>query len=292
MRIFGGDRVKEMMDRFGLDEDTPIESGLVTRQIENAQKKVESHNFDIRKHVLKYDDIMERQRTVIYRERNAVLDGEDIKPKLLRYIDDVVEGAVNEYCDPKLRKQDWNHEGLLAKLRTIIPYGDTIRLPEIVEMERDALIDTLSEQGRKLYELKEKMIESAGMDMRDLERYVVLNMIDRHWVDHLRSLDELRDGIGMQSYAQKDPLVVYTKESHLMFQDMFLRFKEESLRFIFAAKVVKRQESVYDSAMTTTHGGAIGKKKPVVKKKKIGRNDPCPCGSGKKYKHCCGRRGA
>jgi len=294
MRIFGGDRVKDLMDRFGLDEDTPIESGLVSRQIENAQKKVESHNFDIRKHVLKYDDIMERQRSVIYRERNAVLDGEDLKDNLLRYIDDVVEGAVNDHCDPRLKKHDWHYEGLLTKLRTVIPLGKTIQLPEIKDKEPEQLKEMFGKQGRKLYELKERMIAESGMDMRDLERYVVLNMIDRHWVDHLRGLDDLRDGVGMQSYAQKDPLVEYTKESHLMFEAMYRRYKEESLRYIFAAQVVRREKSIYDSAMTTTHGGTVGRRQPVVKKEaeKVGRNDPCPCGSGKKYKKCCGRKGA
>ena len=292
MRIFGGDRVKDLMDRFGLDEDTPIEHALVTKQIENAQKKVESHNFDIRKHVLKYDDIMERQRTVIYKERNAVLDGQDIKENLLRYIDDVVQGIVDEYCDPRLKKFDWDLEGLLTKLRTVIPVGDTIKLPELKDKSHEDLVEMFSKQGRKMYELKEKMITDAGMDMRDLERYVVLNMIDRHWVDHLRGLDDLRDGVGMQSYAQKDPLVVYTKESHIMFEAMYRRYKEESLRYIFAAQVVKKEKSIYDSALTATHGGAVGRRKPVVKteKEKVGRNDPCPCGSGKKYKKCCGRK--
>jgi len=295
MRIFGGDRVKEMMDRFGMEDDVPIESGLVSRQIENAQKKVESHNFDIRKHVLKYDDIMERQRTVIYRDRNAILDGEDMKEKILEYIDDVVKAAVYDNCDPKLKKPDWNLEALLTKVRTFLPLGDTIKLPDLENRDHEELIEMIGAQGRKLYELKEKHINSAGMDMRELERYVALNLIDRHWVDHLRSLDDLRDGIGMQSYAQKDPLVVYTKESHLLFEEMYRVYKEESLRFIFASQVVKKEKSIYDSALTASHGGRAGRRqKQVVKKEtdKVGRNDPCPCGSGKKYKKCCGRTAA
>ncbi len=291
MRIFGGERVKELMDRFGLDDDTPIESGLVSRQIENAQKKIEAQNFDQRKHILKYDDIMERQRTVIYRERNAILDGKDIYERILQYIDDIVKAAVDDSCDPRLRKHEWDLEGLLTKLRTVMPYGNTIKLPELEEKDREELIEMFSRQGKKLYALKEKMIEETSMSMRDLERFMVLNMIDRHWVDHLRGLDDLKGGVGMQSYAQKDPLVVYTKESHIMFKAMLRRMKEESLRAIFLAKVVKRESSIYDSAMTATHGGATGKKKPVVKKeKKVGRNEPCPCGSGKKYKHCCGKK--
>ena len=292
MRIFGGDRVKDLMDRFGLEEDMAIEHGMVTKQIENAQKKVEGHNFDIRKHILKYDDIMERQRTVVYRDRNAVLDGQDIKDKLLGYINDIVVAAVNDHCNPKLKKHEWNLEELLTKLRTALPIGKTIQLPELEEKSHEELIEIFTKQGRKFYELKEKQIAETNMDMRELERYVVLNLLDRHWVDHLRGLDDLRDGIGMQSYAQKDPLVVYTKESHLMFEAMYLRFKEESLRFIFAAQLVKKEKSIYDSSMTASHGGVGGKKKPVVKKTKIGRNDPCPCGSGKKYKHCCWKSGA
>lgn len=291
MRIFGGERVKGLMDRFGLDEDTPIESKLVTSQIENAQKKVEAHYFEIRKHVLKYDNVMERQRTVIYRDRNAVLDGEDIKDKILKYIDDIVIASVNKYCNPQLKKEDWSYEALLNKIRTVLPIGDTIKLPDIQGKDRDSLITLFSEQGKKLYELKEQIITQAGMSMRDLERFVVLNMIDRHWVDHLRGLDDLRDGIGMQSYAQKDPLVEYTRESHLMFEEMYRRFKEDSLRYIFMAQVVRREKSVYDSAMTASHGGTIGRKRPVVKteSQKVGRNEPCPCGSGKKYKMCCGK---
>ncbi|HDS30819.1 MAG TPA: preprotein translocase subunit SecA [Firmicutes bacterium] len=292
MRIFGGDRVKNLMDRFGMEEDMPIESGLVSRQIENAQKKVEAHNFEIRKHVLKYDDIMERQRSVVYRERNAILDGEDIKPSILKYIEDVIAAAVMEYCNPELKKSEWNYDELLTRLRTVIPYGDTIRLPDIEGKPHEQLIEFLTEQGQKLYDMKEKMILDAGMNMRELERYVVLNMIDRHWVDHLRGLDDLRDGIGMQSYAQKDPLVVYTKESHLLFEAMRRRFKEHSLRFIFAARIVQREKSIYETAMTATHGGGTSRRKPVVKSEsqKIGRNDPCPCGSGKKYKKCCGAK--
>ncbi len=294
MRIFGGDRVKELMDRFGLDEDTPIESGMVTRQLENAQKKVEAHNFESRKHILKYDDIMERQRTVIYRERNAILDGKDIKDTVLTYIDETITSAVDEYCDPRLRKSDWNFEGLLTHLRTCIPYGDTVKFPELENKEPEQLIEMLSKQGRKVYGLKEQMIESTGMSMRDLERFMVLNVIDRHWVDHLRGLDDLKTGVGMQSYAQKDPLVVYTKESHDMFKAMLRRFKEHSLRAIFGAQVVRREKSVYDSAITATHGGTVGRSKPVVKseKEKVGRNDPCPCGSGKKFKQCHGKRSA
>jgi len=292
MRIFGGERVKELMDRFGLEEDTPIESGIVSRQIENAQKKVEAHNFDIRKHILKYDDIMERQRTVIYRERNAILDGRDIGEDVMGYIDASIAGAVDEHCNPKLRKHEWDFEGLLNKMRTVLPYGDTIKLPDLEGREREEIIEMFTKQGKKLYGLKEKMVESSGMDMRDLERYMVLNMIDRHWVDHLRALDELKGGVGMQAYAQKDPLVVYTKEGHLMFKAMHLRMKEESLRAIFLAQVVRKEKSVYDSALTATHGGQVARRQPFVKsaQQKIGRNDPCPCGSGKKYKNCCGKR--
>jgi preprotein translocase subunit SecA len=292
MRIFGGDRVKDLMDRFGLEEDVAIEHGMVSKQIENAQKKVEGHNFDIRKHVLKYDDIMERQRTVVYRDRNAVLDGQDLKDTMVGYIDDVVLAAVDENCNEKIRKEDWDIEGLLTKMRTNIPVGKTIQLPELNGKSREDLIEMFSVQGKKMYELKEKQITEANMNMRDLERYVALNLIDRHWVDHLRGLDDLRDGVGMQSYAQKDPLVIYTQESHLMFEAMYRRFKEESLRFIFSAQVVKREKSIYDSSMIATHGGDIGKKQPMIKKDKIGRNDPCPCGSGKKFKQCCGKAGA
>jgi len=290
MRIFGGDRVKQIMDRLGLDEDTPIESRLVTRQIENAQKKVEAHNFEIRKHVLKYDDVMERQRSVVYRDRNAILDGEDIRDKVIGYIHDVVVAAVDDHCNPKLRKSEWNYQALLQHLRTVFPFGDSIKLPDIQDKDRDSLIELFTSKGRQLYELKERMITEAGMSMRDLERYVVLNIIDRHWVDHLRALDDLRDGVGMQAYAQKDPLVIYTKESHLMFEAMYRRIKEDSLRYIFLAQVVRRERSVYEGALTATHGGQSAKRKPVVKTEKVGRNDPCPCGSGKKYKLCCGKK--
>ncbi len=291
MRIFGGERVKDLMDRFGLDEDTPIEAAMVSKQISNAQKKVEGHNFDIRKHILKYDDIMERQRTVIYRERNAILDGKDMRGNIMGYIEDIITAAVDSNCNPKLKQPDWDLEGLLKKMRMSLPFGETIKLPELKGKEREELIDLFAKQGKKLYELKERMIETTGMSMRDLERFMMLNMIDRHWVDHLRGLDDLKGGVGMQAYAQKDPLVVYTKESHIMFTEMFLRFKEESLRAIFLAEVVKKEKSIYDSSMTATHGGGPVKRVPVKKSasEKVGRNDPCPCGSGKKYKKCCGK---
>jgi preprotein translocase subunit SecA len=196
-----------------------------------------------------------------------------------------------EYCNPELKKSEWNYEELLTKLRTVIPYGNAINFPDIQGKDFDELVELFTRQGQKLYSMKEQMINESGMNMRELERYVVLNMIDRHWVDHLRGLDDLRDGIGMQSYAQKDPLVVYTKESHLLFEAMRRRFKEHSLRFIFAAKVVRQEKSIYETAMTASHGGEGDRRKPVVKseQQKVGRNDPCPCGSGKKYKKCCGK---
>ena len=198
--------------------------------------------------------------------------------------------AVNESCDPKLRKSDWNFEELLKKLRTVLPIGNTVSLQDIKEKDHDQLVDLFTKQGHKFYDMKEQYLTESGMNMRELERYVVLNIIDRHWVDHLRGLDDLRDGVGMQSYAQKDPLVEYTKESHIMFEAMYRRFKEDSLRYIFMAQVVKKEKSVYDSALTATHGGTVGKRRPMVKKEKIWPQRSVSMREWKKYKNCCGKK--
>jgi preprotein translocase subunit SecA len=285
MRIFGPERIRSAMNMLGLPEDTPIEHKWITSAIEKAQRKVEAHNFEIRKHVLKYDDVMEKQRSSIYRERNRILEGENINDEIAQWRDEVIEHFVNVYMSPNISRAEHRPVDFLNACKTVFPIGDTIQPEDISDMTVEQLTGIVSEKAHELYHAKEEEIGTE--DMRKLERFVALNIIDRIWVDHLYALDGLRAGIGLRAYAQVDPLVAYTKESFLMFKELWAAIKEQTIRMIFAARVVKEEKSVYQN-LSESHGDQPAKKVPRKVEKKVGRNDPCPCGSGKKYKKCCG----
>ncbi|HYE78291.1 MAG TPA: preprotein translocase subunit SecA, partial [bacterium] len=255
MRIFGSDRVKNLMLRMGMSDEQPLEHPMLTRAVENAQKKVEAHNFEIRKHVLKYDDIMEKQRSVIYSERNRILEGEVITDMIEGMIARVIEERVDRYCLEGTKPHDWDFDELMNSLRGIFPLPEGIDL-ESLPPKQEALKARLIELGMETYRHKEETIlaqvqakaelepeatkpesfdpESDNNMMRQIERYWALRMIDRHWIRHLYSLDSLRDGIGLQGYGQRDPLVEYTRESYLMFQAMRDTMRAETLRYIFS----------------------------------------------------------
>jgi preprotein translocase subunit SecA len=311
MRIFGSDRIKGMMEKMGMEEGQDIQHPFITKAIETAQKRVESHNFEIRKHLLEYDNVMNRQREVIYEERRRVLFGEDLKEYIHELMEEVVDSALATYANEKMRADEWDFEGLRQYLesRFFIKTKDLnfeeMRLPEIR--------DTILEKMKSVYEEKEKQL---GTDMaRHLERMVLLQVVDTRWKDHLYAMDSLREGIGLRAYGQRDPLVEYQHEGYAMFMDMIDRIKEETLEYLFKIQAVKeereapvfavsKQQLVHeeksqfqdvpqgeDAASPASYEGQLPQKVETYHREapKVGRNDPCPCGSGKKHKKCCGK---
>jgi len=311
LRLFAGERIAALMDRLRIDEDTPIESPLLTRQIEGAQKRVEQYHFDLRKHVLEYDDVMNVQRKTLYGERRKVLEGRDLRENVLDMIERQVRSLVDAYCPPQAPREEWDLEGLLAEVAQLVP------APEVLAISADSLADKTPEQvaeeltsaALRAYEAKE---EEVGPDvLREVERIVLLSHIDRKWIDHLYAMDELREGIGLRAYGQTSPLLEYQKEAYELFQEMLHAIQRDTVRDLFRVRVEREvPQAVRPVARVTAQHGpeeatalgsaalreaaqaqppAEGRPQPVTVGVKVGRNDPCPCGSGKKYKKCCGR---
>ena len=292
MRRFGADRVEGLMTRLSPDDDLPIENALITKQIESAQKRVESANFDMRKNVLRYDDVMNQQREVIYGERRKVLMGEDLSSTFDSMTQETVESIVRTYCSEHGRSDDWNLEAVtreLADLCGIAPrdffsdlHGRRISVDKVIEAARAVVAARRSE--------KEAELKEQGVDMREVERIMLLRSVDTHWMDHIDAMDQLRQGIGLRAYGQTDPVNAYTSEGTEMFDQMIAEIREDAVRNLLHVAVRKApvvRQQVAKPVDTPSEDG----NKPVVKPKrmKIGRNDPCPCGSGKKYKNCCGK---
>jgi preprotein translocase subunit SecA len=292
MRIFGGERVKMIMERVGMQEGEPIEHKYTTRAIENAQKKVEAHNFDIRKHLLEFDDVMNKQREVVYSQRRFILGGQDLKQNIHDMIEDLIEDILERFVDEKHHFEDWDHVAMGEAL--FAQFGLRFNLEELPEnlQNIDGLRDHISEQVLAAYEAKEAEVSSELM--RELEKFIMLQAVDNQWKDHLLSMDHLKEGIGLRGYGQRDPLKEYQKEGYNMFLDMSFRIKEETVRNLLRVKLAS-PENIEDLApkepeMLTSHSDSGGNlKRPAKKAEKIGRNEPCPCGSGKKYKKCCGK---
>ncbi|AEH45153.1 preprotein translocase, SecA subunit [Thermodesulfatator indicus DSM 15286] len=299
LRLFGSDKLRGIMDRLGIEEGEPIEHPFVSKAIEQAQKKVEAHHFEIRKHLLEYDDVMNKQREVIYSQRKEILASDNIRDWITDMVRDVCEGIVEEYREEKGSPVDWDLEGLKDRFMGVFGFR-----PEIKEDLLDAkeLAENLAEQALRAYEEKEQEI---GQDtMRQLERMFLLHTIDSLWKEHLLAMDHLREGIGLRGYAQQNPLQEYKREAFAMFSDLIERIKEQTLSFLYRVQVEREEEVekleeeqkkkplrlVYSRGEETREEKP--KKQPIRRGKKIGRNDPCPCGSGKKYKKCCGRPGA
>ncbi|HMK56537.1 MAG TPA: SEC-C metal-binding domain-containing protein, partial [Dissulfurispiraceae bacterium] len=288
MRIFGSDKINSLMNLLKMDEDIPIENRMVTKAIENAQKKVEAHNFDIRKHLLEYDDVMNKQRTEIYSFRKEILLGESLKPKVFDIIEDVVDEFLFAYC-PEERYDEWDLPGLSAALES--SYG--IRPPLDGFKGTSDLRELIVSSLREMYEKKEA--DSGSDIMRYLEKMVLLQIIDTQWKDHLLNIDHLKEGIGLRGYAQKDPLVEYKKEAFELFADMSERIKSEALTRLFKIQVVHEEAEVkvqkeQQRLVYNRSDGEGGARQPAQKEHKVGRNEPCPCGSGKKYKKCCANK--
>ena len=288
MRLFGGERMKAMMSRLAVDEDMPIESKMISNTVESSQKKVEGKNFAIRKQTLQYDDVMNRQRELIYKQRDMVLDGMDLSDKIVDMLESSIDANVPVYCAKDAHKKDWNLNGLKEKYRGwLLSDEDCDKLDD---MNVDEMISFLKETGNK--KLKERR-EMFGEEIyQDLSRKILLRNVDMLWMDHIDAMDDLKEGIHLRSYAQQDPVVAFRMESYDMFDEMTETIRENTVKMMFTT-VVRRREDVERQAVakitaTSSGGDDSVKKEPVRKAKKVGPNDPCPCGSGKKYKKCCG----
>jgi preprotein translocase subunit SecA len=305
LRLFGSDRIGWVMERFNFPEDMPIQHPIIGRSIENAQRQVEARNFEIRKHVLEYDDVMNKQREVIYRRRQMILAENDLKSYALELVKGSISSIVDLYITPNEFAENWNIDDLSSFLVSIFA-GDLFKMPGVVEkMENERfrvseLKEVLTEEALKLYEKRESEISSEIM--RKLEKLVMINVIDNMWREHLLEMDYLKEGIGLRAYGQKDPLVEYKHESYNLFKDLIEEIKVDTIKLMFNAKVVTQEEAEENRNRETvknirtsgpekvTSGDSSKASRPEpIRSEKIGRNDPCPCGSGKKYKKCCGK---
>jgi len=295
LRIFGGERITGIMERLGLEEGEPIEHNLISRAIENAQSKVEGHNFDIRKQLLEYDDVMNQQREVIYQQRREALDGTDLKDFIEEIMVEQADVLAREFANEKLLAEDWDWKGL----NEAVFKQFTFRLDQpdsdaLDGLTAEGLGQMIYEAAQKVYAAKEAQIGSQ--ELRQLERIIMLQTVDNLWKDHLLSMDHLKEGIGLRGYAQQNPLIVYKKEGFDMFQGMIERIKEQTLGILFRIQLAEpekiddlRQPKQQEMFFSGGEGKAPKKKPARRNNKKVGRNEPCPCGSGKKFKKCCGK---
>jgi preprotein translocase subunit SecA len=296
LRIFGGERVKALMFRLGMTEGVPIESKLISKRIENAQKAVEAQNFEARKHLLEYDDVMNKQRETIYSLRRAVLEGTDQKELVLEKAEEIAFELVDIYCPREQHPDEWNLTQFSNEVLNQFGFDPKAAGIDIANLNHDTLADALIEKVNARYEEKEKLFSAATL--RWLERRILLDVVDAQWKDHLLSLDHLKEGINLRGYGQKDPLVEFKREAFTLFDDLMDRIDKESVRFLFLmqparpeeeAKQIERRQRQQQQNLQFQAGPAQAEApKPVRSGAKVGRNDPCPCGSGKKYKKCHG----
>ena len=288
LRLFGGDRMKAIMSRMSVDEDMPIPSKMISSTIESSQKKVEGRNFGIRKQTLQYDDVMNRQRELIYKQRDMVLDGMDLTEQINNMLNTNIEENVYFYCVKDSDKKDWNLAGLKEKYRLWLL--SPAECDQLDDMDQDEMIEFMQETGRERLAARR---EAIGEEFyQELSRKVLLHNVDSLWMDHIDAMDALKEGIHLRSYAQQDPVVAFRMESYDMFDEMTREIREKTVKMMFTV-VVRRREDVERKQVakitaTSSGGDYTAKAEPVRKGKKVGPNDPCPCGSGKKYKKCCG----
>ena len=284
MRIFGGDRITGMMDTLKVDENTPIQSRMLSNVIESSQKKIEGRNFNIRKNVLNYDDVMNTQREIIYKQRQQVLDGEDLHDSIINMIKSFVSDSVNMYVQGNIQ-DEWNLQGLKDKLMGLITVEDDFNYTpqELDEVTKESIENMLVDRALEFYKKRE---EDLGEELlHEIERVVLLKVVDTKWMAHIDDMEELKRGIGLRSYGQKNPVVEYRMEGMDMFDDMIESIREDTVRMLFTIQVRKNEAAPTreDVLKPSEHHNMT-----IRKAKKIGRNDPCPCGSGKKFKNCCG----
>ena len=291
MRLFGSDNISGLMDKLGMEEDEPIENKLVTRSIESAQKRVEARNFEMRKHVLEYDDVMNQQREVIYDQRRKILLKADLKDTILDMVNRIVDRTMSMYAPEETYSEDWDLPAMIKYAEEYYAPEGVLTVENLQNYSREELNDYLHKLAADYYDEREKMIGTEIM--RELENLVMLKVVDSHWMEHLDAMDMLREGVGLRAYGQRDPLVEYKFEAYDMFEAMKDAIQDDVVRYIYRVNIVS-QPTVEDhlanaSVNNPTVDGEDAKKEPVHAEEKIGRNDPCPCGSGKKYKNCCGK---
>ena len=290
MRLFGSEKIMSMFNALGVQDGEQIEHKMLTSAIEKAQKKIEGNNYGIRENVLKYDEVMNEQREIVYKERRQVLDGESMKDVILKMIRDIVSQVVDRTISDEQAPEDWDFTQLNIELRSIIPLTEYMpSADETKNMKKAELKETLTEMALQAYADKESEFPDPE-SMREAERVVLLKTIDRKWMDHIDDMDQLRQGIGLQAYAQRDPLNEYKMAGYDMFNEMMASIREDTVKMMFRVKVEKPEEREQVAKVTGTNKDDSGVKAPVRRNApKIQPNDPCPCGSGKKYKQCCGR---
>ena len=288
MRLFGGDRVQKFMESMNFDEDTPIEASFLSSAIESAQKKIEGRNFSIRKNVLDFDDVMSQQRTTIYSQRSKVLDGEDVSKNIQDMMDKSIEEAVDMYCSDTVA-ENWNLDGLRSHFMNLYVMDSDLRYTtdELNSISKKDIVEFLKDRAHLIYKTREADMGSEAM--REVERVCLLKTVDRHWMDHIDAMEELKRGIYLRSYGQKDPVVEYRFEGFAMFDEMIAAIREETVRLVLTVPV-RVQRPIQREQVMQPDAPNAGSQTPYKNKGgKVGRNDPCPCGSGKKYKNCCGK---
>ncbi len=298
LRIFGSEKISSIMDRLGMEEGEPIEHSLISRGIENAQKKVEAHNFDIRKHLLEYDDVMNKHREIIYSLRKDILSGKGINEIVEGMMEEKIDSLIEQHVDPKEHPEEWDIRGLAESLARIFGFRPKLGPEDLGEdrfstMDVEELKEIIQEQVKKVYQEKEDFVGKE--DLNELERLIMLQIIDDQWVRHLQDMEHMKEGIGLRGYGQLDPLREYQKEGFALFQELMDRIREETLRTLFRIQFLRKAPEQVPKKkqrnLQMSHGDETSKPTTVRRKgKKVGRNDPCPCGSGKKYKKCCGAK--
>ena len=291
MRLFGSDRIGPMVERLGLKDDEPLTAGLLTKQIENAQKRIESRNYEMRKHVLEYDDVMNRQREIIYGQRRRVLMGENVRDSIMRMADHVIDFAVGRWMNGE-DAAEWEWKEAANYLENLCCHHGALEASRSTAEEqedRTGFIEALKADARTFYEERERLMEEIGVDMREVERVMLLRSVDSRWMDHIDAMDQLRDGIGYRAASGKNPVTEYQIEAGHMFEELNHLIREDTVRRVYQTKVQVTPERVQTAKPTEARMAGDGPRQPrrVKPSEKIGRNDPCPCGSGKKYKNCC-----
>ena len=288
MRMFVSDRAKSIVETLGFEEDMQLENKLLTKSIENAQKKVEGRNFGIRKHVLQYDDVMNLQREIIYGQRNKVLHGEDIRESIMTMIEKVIDNTIPIYTEGYKFPEEWDLNGLFNHLHPIFLPPGSVKIDKVDELTVASLKEILFDIAKKVYEIKEAEIGEERI--REVERTILLRVVDNHWIDHIDAMDDLKQGIGLRAIGQQDPVMAYKMEGFDMFDEMITNIQEETVKAMFHVTIQTETERKAVAKIVNVSGTGDGSttKKPAKSDKKVGRNDPCPCGSGKKYKKCHG----
>ncbi|WP_050608298.1 preprotein translocase subunit SecA [Clostridium niameyense] len=289
MRIFGSEKIQGVVEKIGLGDDEAIESKMVSSAIESAQKKVEGNNFDIRKTLLQYDDVINKQREIIYKQRTEVLEGEDLRDQIMAMMKDLIYTSVASHVSGLEEEFEQELNNLVSYLEDLYLPKDSVTVEELSKLSDEEIKEKLLDITIKLYDEKEKHIGSE--QMREIERVILLRVVDTKWMDHIDNMDHLKQGIGLRAYKQQDPVQAYQFEGSQMFDEMIYNIKVDTVRYLFHVEVERapEREKVAKETSTNYDNDGVVKQEPVRKENRIGRNDPCPCGSGKKYKNCCGR---